>query len=164
MCYTKIPKNPGILFSKIPVSGFKSDPGIPGFFGIPLDTALKPYFLLQHFSSKISTSLFSSLATVTVKKFGFCRTQCPAGSRKIPGSRDWTSIPIPGLLKIQSRDFSGFWYSTEDNVYKDFYTFSDSLWVFFVLPELFKVLKIFALQALTDFLMKSKGRFQLLTF
>ena len=58
--------------------------------------------------------------------------QCPAGSRKIPGSRDWTSIPIPGLLKIQSRDFSGFWYSTEDNVYKDFYTFSDSLWVFFV--------------------------------
>ena len=90
--------------------------------------------------------------------------QCPAGSRKIPGSWDWTSIPIPGLLKIQSRDFSGFWYSTEDNVYKDFYTFSDSLWVFFVLPELFKVLKIFALQALTDFLMKSKGRFQLLTF
>ena len=90
--------------------------------------------------------------------------QCPAGSRKIPGSRDWTSIPIPGLLKIQSRDFSGFWYSTEDNVYKDFYTFSDSLWVFFVLPELFKVLKIFALQALKDFLMKSKGRFQLLTF
>ena len=49
--------------------------------------------------------------------------QCPAGSRKIPGSRDWTWIPIPGFLKIKSRDFSGFWYSTEDDVYKDFYLF-----------------------------------------
>ena len=77
--------------------------------------------------------------------------QCPAGSRKIPGSRDWTSIPIPGFLKIQSRDFSGFGYSTEDDVYKDFYMFSDSKWVFFILPEPFIVLKIFALQTLTDF-------------
>ena len=24
------------------------------------------------------------------------------------GSRDWTEIPIPGFLKIKSRDFSGF--------------------------------------------------------
>ena len=40
LCYTKIPKNPGILFSKIPGSGFKSNPGIPGFFGIPLDTGV----------------------------------------------------------------------------------------------------------------------------
>ena len=39
VCYIKIPKNPGILFSKIPGSGFKPNPGIPGFFGIPLDTA-----------------------------------------------------------------------------------------------------------------------------
>ena len=34
--------------------------------------------------------------------------QAPAGSRDIPGSQDWTKIPIPGLLKIESRDFSGF--------------------------------------------------------
>ena len=34
--------------------------------------------------------------------------QAPAGSRDIPGSRDWTKIPIPGLLKIKSRDFLGF--------------------------------------------------------
>ena len=34
--------------------------------------------------------------------------QAPAGSRDIPGSRDWTEIPIPGFLKIKSRDFSGF--------------------------------------------------------
>ena len=46
--------------------------------------------------------------------------QCPAGSR------DLTRIPIWGFLKIKSRDFSGFWYSTEDDVYKDFYLFSDS--------------------------------------
>ena len=97
--------------------------------------------------------------------------QCPAGSRKIPGSRDQTQIPIPGLLKIKSRDFSLICYSTEDNVYKDFYLFSDSQWVFFVLPEPFKVLQIFALQTLTDLtiyqsmkIMKSKERFQLLTF
>ena len=38
LCYTKIPKNPGIVFSIIPGSGLKSNPGIPGFFGIPLDT------------------------------------------------------------------------------------------------------------------------------
>ena len=36
------------------------------------------------------------------------------------GSRDWTRILIPGFLKIKSRDFSGFWYSTEDDVYKEF--------------------------------------------
>ena len=35
MCYTKIPKNTGILFSKIPVSVFESNPGIPVFSGIP---------------------------------------------------------------------------------------------------------------------------------
>ena len=29
----QIPKNPGILFSKIPGSGFESNPGIPGFPG-----------------------------------------------------------------------------------------------------------------------------------
>ena len=34
--------------------------------------------------------------------------QAPAGSRDIPGSRDRTEIPIPGLVKIKSRDFSGF--------------------------------------------------------
>ena len=34
-CYTKIPKNTGILFSKIPVSVFESNPGIPVFSGIP---------------------------------------------------------------------------------------------------------------------------------
>ena len=35
MCYTKIPKNTGILISKIPVSVFESNPGIPVFSGIP---------------------------------------------------------------------------------------------------------------------------------
>ena len=35
MCYTKIPKNTGILFSKIPVSVFEFNPGIPVFSGIP---------------------------------------------------------------------------------------------------------------------------------
>ena len=35
VCYTKIPKNTGILFSKIPVSVFESNPGIPVFSGIP---------------------------------------------------------------------------------------------------------------------------------
>ena len=34
-CYTKIPKNTGILFSKIPVSVFEFNPGIPVFSGIP---------------------------------------------------------------------------------------------------------------------------------
>ena len=34
-CCTKIPKNTGILFSKIPVSVFESNPGIPVFSGIP---------------------------------------------------------------------------------------------------------------------------------
>ena len=34
--------------------------------------------------------------------------QAPAGFRDILGSRDWTKIPIPGFLKIKSRDFSGF--------------------------------------------------------
>ena len=34
--------------------------------------------------------------------------QAPAGSRDIPGSRDWTEIPIPGFLKMKSQDFSGF--------------------------------------------------------
>ena len=51
--------------------------------------------------------------------------QAPAGSRDIPGSRDWPPIPIPGFLKIKSRDFLGFLYSTQDNVCKDFYWFSD---------------------------------------
>ena len=37
-----------------------------------------------------------------------CGGQAPAGSRDIPGSRDWTEIPIPGFVKIKSRDFSGF--------------------------------------------------------
>ena len=32
----QIPKNPGILFSKIPGSGLESNPGIPGYPGIPL--------------------------------------------------------------------------------------------------------------------------------
>ena len=32
----QIPKNPGILFSKIPGSGFDFNPGIPGYPGIPL--------------------------------------------------------------------------------------------------------------------------------
>ena len=31
--------------------------------------------------------------------------QAPAGSRDIPGSRDWPPIPIPGFLKIKSQDF-----------------------------------------------------------
>ena len=35
VCYSKIPKNTGILFSKIPVSVFESNPGIPVFSGIP---------------------------------------------------------------------------------------------------------------------------------
>ena len=35
VCYTKIPKNTGILFSKIPVSVFEFNPGIPVFSGIP---------------------------------------------------------------------------------------------------------------------------------
>ena len=35
VCYTKIPKNTGILFSKIPVSVFEWNPGIPVFSGIP---------------------------------------------------------------------------------------------------------------------------------
>ena len=34
--------------------------------------------------------------------------QASAGSRDIPGSRNWTEIPIPGFLKIKSWDFSGF--------------------------------------------------------
>ena len=37
MCYIKIPKNPGILFSKIPGSGLEVNPGIPGYPGIPLE-------------------------------------------------------------------------------------------------------------------------------
>ena len=32
----------------------------------------------------------------------------PCGIPGIPGSRDWTQIPIPGFLKIKSRDFSGY--------------------------------------------------------
>ena len=35
VCYTKVPKNTGILFSEIPVSVFESNPGIPVFSGIP---------------------------------------------------------------------------------------------------------------------------------
>ena len=35
VCYTKIPKNTGILFSEIPVSVFESNPGIPVFSSIP---------------------------------------------------------------------------------------------------------------------------------
>ena len=44
VCYTKIPKNTGILFSKIPVSVFEFNPGIPVFSGIPQGPAgnLKP--------------------------------------------------------------------------------------------------------------------------
>ena len=35
VCYTKIPKNTGTSFSKIPVSVFESNSGIPVFSGIP---------------------------------------------------------------------------------------------------------------------------------
>ena len=41
VCYTKIPKNTGILFSKIPVSVFESNPGIPVFSGIPQGPAAR---------------------------------------------------------------------------------------------------------------------------
>ena len=72
--------------------------------------------------------------------YHICSDQAPAGSRDIPGSRDWPPIPIPGFLKIKSRDFSGFLYSTQDNVCKDFYWFSDK---FGGTPRTFLCLKCF---------------------
>ena len=56
--------------------------------------------------------------------------QAPAVYRKIPVYRDWTQIPIPGFLKIKYRYFSGFWYSTQDNVFKDVYWFLANFRVF----------------------------------
>jgi hypothetical protein len=49
-------------------------------------------------------------------------------------------------LKIQSRDFSGFGYSTEDDVFRQ------------QVLKIFKVLKIFALQTLTDFFIEEQRK------
>ena len=48
VCYTKIPKNTGILFSKIPVSVFESNPGIPVFSGIPQGPGPHPLSLFPN--------------------------------------------------------------------------------------------------------------------
>ena len=53
--------------------------------------------------------------------------QAPAGSRDIPGSRDWTKIPIPGLLKIKSRDFLGFGKAQKTMFSKTFIGFQTTL-------------------------------------
>ena len=53
--------------------------------------------------------------------------QAPAGSRDIPGSRDWTEIPIPGFLKIESRDFSGFCKAQKKMFSKTFIGFQTTL-------------------------------------
>ena len=50
--------------------------------------------------------------------------------RYFPVYRDWTQIPIPGFLKIKYRYFSGFLYSTQDNVFKYVYWFLANLRVF----------------------------------
>ena len=64
-CYTKIPKNTGILFSKIPVSVFESNLGIPVFSGIPQG--------LASLFSGCCTPSFSHLCTLQAcKKHQLC--------------------------------------------------------------------------------------------
>ena len=49
--------------------------------------------------------------------------QAPAGSRDIPGSRDWSQIPIPGFWKMISRDSLGFIISNRRMISKAFIGF-----------------------------------------
>ena len=63
------------------------------------------------------------------------------------GSRDWTEIPIPGFLKMKSRDFLGFFIAHKTIFAKTFIGFQTSLGG---LPELF-VLRMFSLQTLINF-------------
>ena len=67
-----------------------------------------------------------------------------------PGIPGLDSNPDPGIFENKIPGFFGIWYSTQDNVFKYFYWFSDNFWVFLILPEPFKVLQMFTLQTLVD--------------
>ena len=70
-----------------------------------------------------------------------CRQQAPAGSRDIPGSRDWTQIPIPGFLKTKSRDFLGFGKAFKAMLLKTFVGFQTTFEYFWDSQNLSKCFK-----------------------
>ena len=77
-------------------------------------------------------------------------TAGPCGIPGIPGSRDWTQIPIPGFLKMKSRDFSGFGTAHKTMISNTFIDFQSIFFCLFETPRTFKVRQMCTLQTLVD--------------
>ena len=88
-----------------------------------------------------------NIKCVATNVLGQATTAGPCGILGIPGL---DSNPDPGIFENKIPGFFGIWYSTQDNVFKYFYWFSDNFWVFLRLPEPFKVLPMFTIQTLVD--------------